>query len=382
MLTQVNRRTVNAIRTSWPPNLTSANRRTQRPSTVVDQTPHAPHAARTARTVRVAASILTPTALTTTASNRRPTRCGSSAKMISTLHPTRTSGEDDSQNVCQSPTSRVADNQPAGESGVDNDLALTLFVHQYGEVPEPSVSLSLEEALQSIRSAPQASDPAMAAVAEAAVGVLARLERWPELVEVASAGVFFAGPENPSAALRLMHNCGIGQQYLDKPALAAQTFTLVARLAGEVGMPDLRAQALAHLGQVLLELHEPEQAIDALHQAVAIFRGIGDRLGEARCYGNLASIVAEFDDEDLALRYTEDARAIFVEIGDRSGEARTLVTLAEDAAENGDFELAIELLSAAIELFDAAHEPARAGYNAFTAARLARIAGDDRLAVQ
>ncbi|MET8307785.1 CHAT domain-containing protein [Micromonospora sp. NPDC005173] len=246
----------------------------------------------------------------------------------------------------------------------------------------PSVPPSLEEVLQYIRSAPQAPDQALAAVAEAAVVVLAQLERWPELAEVASAGVLFAGPANPFTALRLLHNRGIGEQYLNEPAFAAQTFTLVSRLAGEVGMPDLQAQALAHLGQVLFERHEPEQAIDKLHQALVIFKRLGDRLGEARCYGNLAPIVAEFDDEDLALRYTEDARSIFAEIGDRSGEARTLVALAEDRAERGDFESAIDLLSAAKELFDAAHEPARAGSSAFTAARLARMAGDDRLAEQ
>ena len=39
-------------------------------------------------------------------------------------------------------------------------------------------------------------------------------------------------------------------------------------------------------------------AVDKLHQALALFQRLGDRRGEARCYGNLAPVVAEFGNED------------------------------------------------------------------------------------
>ena len=58
-----------------------------------------------------------------------------------------------------------------------------------------------------------------------------------------------------------------------------------------------------------------------LDKARAITDEIGDRAGEARCYGNLGQVFESIGEYDKAKQYFKKGLVISKEIGDRAGEA-------------------------------------------------------------
>jgi tetratricopeptide (TPR) repeat protein len=71
-------------------------------------------------------------------------------------------------------------------------------------------------------------------------------------------------------------------------------------------------------------------------QALAIFREIGDRRGEARALGDLGQDAARNQDQTIVPAYYQQSLHIFQTIGDRWGEQWMLGCLARMALEQGD----------------------------------------------
>ena len=66
---------------------------------------------------------------------------------------------------------------------------------------------------------------------------------------------------------------------------------------------------------------EYDKAVENLENALTIIIKIGDRAGEASCYGNLGTVFQSLGEHDRARAYHEKALAIRIKIGDRRGEA-------------------------------------------------------------
>jgi CHAT domain-containing protein/tetratricopeptide (TPR) repeat protein len=205
---------------------------------------------------------------------------------------------------------------------------------------------------------------------------LLALADWTTIADVCRAGIAAARQQQAAGpALRLLHSLGVAQQYLHDDT-AEQTFTTVADLAGTAGDPGLRANALAHLGQLARRGGDPHGAAAYQHQAAVAYAAAGNRRGEARALGDLAMTLRDLGDGDRAVTHAENSRAIFEEIGDAEGEGRALRYLADHHAEHGDLHGALTLIQRAVHLFTSASAVALAAEAEFVAAQFHRGTGD------
>ncbi|CAH3147244.1 unnamed protein product [Pocillopora meandrina] len=74
-------------------------------------------------------------------------------------------------------------------------------------------------------------------------------------------------------------------------------------------------------GIMLYKLGENLKAKEYVERALAITTEIGDRSGEASCYGNLGVLLKSLGECDKAKEYLQKALVITTEIGDRKGES-------------------------------------------------------------
>ena len=73
-------------------------------------------------------------------------------------------------------------------------------------------------------------------------------------------------------------------------------------------------------GIMLYNLGENQKAKEYVERALAITTKIGDRKGEALCYGNLSTVFKSLGQYDKAKDYLHKALVINIEIGNRNGE--------------------------------------------------------------
>ncbi|WP_433825961.1 CHAT domain-containing protein [Actinoplanes sp. CA-015351] len=200
---------------------------------------------------------------------------------------------------------------------------------------------------------------------------------WATMAEICEVGITAARRlEAVGPTLRLMHTLGVARQHLHDDT-AEQIFATVAELADGVGdFGDLRAKALAHLGQLARAAGNPERAAAYQHQAAVAYAAAGNRGGEARALGDLSVTLRDLGDGERAAAQAETSRAIFEEIGDAEGEGRALRYLAAHRAEHGDLDAALTLILKAAMLFDTVSAVALAAEAEYVAAQLHRAAGD------
>ena len=74
-------------------------------------------------------------------------------------------------------------------------------------------------------------------------------------------------------------------------------------------------------------LGQYDKAKEYLQEALAIRTEIGDRRGEASCYGNLGTVFQSLGQYDKAKGHLHKALVIRTEIGDKEGEAADLANL-------------------------------------------------------
>ena len=101
-------------------------------------------------------------------------------------------------------------------------------------------------------------------------------------------------------------------------------------------------------GIMLYNLGENQKAKEYVERALAITTEIGDRSGEASCYGNLGALLQSLGECDKAKEYLQKALVIRTEIGDRKGEANDYGNLGYLCESLGQYDKAKEYLQKAL----------------------------------
>ena len=101
-------------------------------------------------------------------------------------------------------------------------------------------------------------------------------------------------------------------------------------------------------GIMLYKLGESVKAKEYVEKALAITIKIGDRRGEASCYGNLGTVFLSVGQYDKAEEYLQKALVITTEIGDREGEATNYGNLGTVFRSLGQYDKAEEYLQKAL----------------------------------
>ncbi|MGH3088101.1 MAG: BTAD domain-containing putative transcriptional regulator, partial [Rubrobacteraceae bacterium] len=165
----------------------------------------------------------------------------------------------------------------------------------------------------------------------------------------------------------------------ERAATVEEMFALAKRLGGAARIAEVHVRRIG----VLMALPDTEGATEAGREAVSIFRGLGDKAGEARAHrelgyarwmcrdyggaleanfqairihrelgrrrgeagdaGNIAHAYRGMRDYDNALRWNEEAIHIDRELGDKLGEAFRLNSMALIERERGNLEAALSL---------------------------------------
>jgi DNA-binding SARP family transcriptional activator len=143
---------------------------------------------------------------------------------------------------------------------------------------------------------------------------------------------------------------------------AVELHAAAARAAQHLGDQPSHASALLDLGEMQYLTSDFPGAADTLEQARDIYRGIGDRLGEANALYSLGIVRQQRTDgfpgtTDLL----EQSLGIYRGIGDRLGEANALSTLGIGRRLAGDYSGATGLLEQSLDILrDIGNPPAEA----------------------
>ena len=101
-------------------------------------------------------------------------------------------------------------------------------------------------------------------------------------------------------------------------------------------------------GIMLYNLGENQKAKEYVERALAITTKIGDRKGEALCYGNLSTVFKSLGQYDKAKEYLQKSIVIKIEIGDRDGEGTDYGNLGYLCESLGQYDKAKEYLQNAL----------------------------------
>jgi tetratricopeptide (TPR) repeat protein len=181
--------------------------------------------------------------------------------------------------------------------------------------------------------------------------LLAKKE-WMTLSEVAeiTAAAAHSSPVG-NIELGAFQMLGIARQQMGDAERASDAFHRVLTLAGETNWLE-QAPALAHLGQLALEQHDPHEAATLLRRAALLYQRAESKSGEALTLANLARVLRElgaFDESSAANRRALD---LFAQEGDRVWEARTLLCVARDQFRNREVAAGRDSLVTALRMFE------------------------------
>jgi tetratricopeptide (TPR) repeat protein len=118
------------------------------------------------------------------------------------------------------------------------------------------------------------------------------------------------------------------------------------------GAPAERASILTALGMAYRGIGEHDESIYSYKSAIALFRGVGDRAGEANAIGNLGNTYADLGQAQDAKQHLRAALEIWRQLGDRTSEALTLNNLAAISLDGRDREAARGHWEAAVAVLE------------------------------
>ncbi|HEY7398005.1 MAG TPA: tetratricopeptide repeat protein [Gaiellaceae bacterium] len=128
-----------------------------------------------------------------------------------------------------------------------------------------------------------------------------------------------------------------------------------AGAASPVGPPEEQHQRAVELnarGAKLRTEGRPDQAAEQHRQALAIFRRLGDRKGEAPTLNSLALALEAAGDTDAAVERFEQAITILHNDGDELHEGRVIANLGFTMLRHGEDDQARRLLETALDKLD------------------------------
>jgi tetratricopeptide (TPR) repeat protein len=125
-----------------------------------------------------------------------------------------------------------------------------------------------------------------------------------------------------------------------------------APVTTDPGEEHRRALELNARGAQLRSEGHPEQAAEQHRQALAIFRRLGDRRGEAPTLNSLALALDAAGDTEAAVERFEQALTILRDEGDERHEGRVIANLGFTMMRHGEDDRARDLLETALEKLD------------------------------
>ena len=117
----------------------------------------------------------------------------------------------------------------------------------------------------------------------------------------------------------LYRGYGIMLYKLGESLKAKEYFERALAITTKIGDREGEASCYGNLGTVFKSLGQYDKAEEYLQKALVITTEIGDRKGEASCYGNLGTLFLSLGQYNKAKEYLQKALAIRSEIGDRKG---------------------------------------------------------------
>ena len=129
---------------------------------------------------------------------------------------------------------------------------------------------------------------------------------------------------------------------------AKEYFERAFAITTKIGDRGGEASCYGNLGAVFRSVGQYDKAEEYLQKALVITTEIGDRGGEATCYGNLGAVFRSVGQYDKAEEYLQKALVITTEIGDRGGEATCYGNLGDVFRSVGQYDKAEEYLQKAL----------------------------------
>ena len=117
-----------------------------------------------------------------------------------------------------------------------------------------------------------------------------------------------------------------------------QAITTFEQVRGEYTAQGDAAKAASvanDLGVVYYLNGKPQQARDALNEALAAFEKLGDVTGQAKAIGNLAQLLSRSGDKDGAEKNYTRAAELFHQVGERGMEQDTYRALSQMQLQRG-----------------------------------------------
>ena len=146
----------------------------------------------------------------------------------------------------------------------------------------------------------------------------------------------------------LYRGYGIMLYKLGESPKAKEYFERALAITTKIGDRRGEASCYGNLGTVFTSLGQYDKAEEYLQKALVIRTEIGDREGEASCYGNLGTVFTSLGQYDKAEECLQKALVIRTEIGDRLGEASCYGSLGTVFTSLGQYDKAEEYLQKAL----------------------------------
>jgi len=162
-------------------------------------------------------------------------------------------------------------------------------------------------------------------------------ERWAALTTLAQAPEL---PLAPAQQAEVVYRAGRRHYYRAEMDAALDSYRQALALFRAVGDRLGEANVLQSLGDVQRFRAEMDAALDSYRQALALFRAVGSRLGEANVLLPLGSLEYEAENIDKATALLSQALELYRLIGDRYSQARALYRLGDCARQQGNGEQA------------------------------------------
>jgi tetratricopeptide (TPR) repeat protein len=150
------------------------------------------------------------------------------------------------------------------------------------------------------------------------------------------------------AVIRML---GDVQQFRDERNAALQSYQQALALFRQVGDRLGEANVLQAIGDVQQFRDDRDAALQSYQQALALFRQVGDRLGEANTLKAIGDVQQFRKETDAALQSYQQALALFRQVGDRLGEANTLKAIGDVQQFRKETDAALQSYQQALALF-------------------------------
>jgi tetratricopeptide (TPR) repeat protein len=154
----------------------------------------------------------------------------------------------------------------------------------------------------------------------------------------------------PEQAIAIYFNLGWAYNNLGNTQQALEALQQALAISREVGDRIMEAATLSSIGDIHADLGNTQQALEALQQALAISREVGDHTEEARTLNNIGKVYYTLGNTQQALEALQQALAILQERGDHVTGGVMLSNMGRVYADLGNTQQALEALQQALAI--------------------------------